>query len=381
MFSVVIILAACLYSEIAISADKIANLNTYTVIQINNDSVNSYKSRAVHLDIRSSQLYILGISSLATKDIKHNQSVWMWTLNTIEGTISETKLKNDKNDSIKIFDIQCLQNTDNGNLIAVITTGNEQSNLVSINHDGKVILIKKLDMESKFSKILPTIDNNLILVGHKSLKSSVLKIDVNGNEIWSKVFDREKHESFVDGIPTSDGGFILIENSGKYEKFFMGESDLFVTKFDSNGNKVDERFLPGRYGSIAQGKDGGFAVVYDKKADSSQDIWIQAYDKQMRPLWSHNITTAKLGLGKFKAAGLANGNYIVAGTVNGKPWVTYLDSNGTRKWDYLSASTDFENGIDIVANGDYCYLISTVIRLNADKALNNYIKVVKFRPN
>jgi hypothetical protein len=379
--TIMLTLGALLCLVLTVMADQIVTLSESMIYTIKDDSFNSYQSKAVNFARNSSQLYVSGTSSLATRDSNRNEGIWMWRVNTIDGTISEIELKNVKNVPIKIFDVQCLQNTNNGTIVAVITAGNDQPMLVRIDVNGEINLLKKLATESDISSIIPTIDNMLLLIGHKSLNSFIIKINDNGTEIWTKEFNRGKHENFVDGIATNDGGFILIENSGKFEKLFMGECSLFVSKFDSNGNKVDERFLPGRYGSIAQGKDGRFAVVYDKKADSSQDIWVQAYDKQLSPLWSQNITTTKLGFEKFKAAGLTNGNYVISGTVKGKPWVTYLDSNGTKKWDYLSVSKDFENGIDILANGDDCYLISTVMRFNADKALNNYVKAVKFRPN
>lgn len=380
-YTLTLITCALLCTVLVATADQIVSLAGSTTYDVKNDTLKSYQSKAAHLNTSRSQLYVSGISSLTIGDRKHNQGFWIWGINTIDGTISKFELKSIKNDSIKIFDVQCLQNTNDGGIIAIISTGNDQSILLRINADGDVISINELASEVNVTKIISTGDNKFILIGSKSLKCFAMKINNNGTEIWTKVFDRGENETFVDGIAAKDGGFILIENSGTFEKLFMGESNLFVTIFDSNGNKIDERFLSGRYGSIAQGKDGGFVVVYDKNADSSQDVWVQSYDNLLSPLWSKNVTTIKLGLGKFKAVGLANGNYVVAGSVRGKPWVTYLDSNGTKKWDYLSVSKDFENSIDIVASGDDCYLISTVMRINADKALNNYVKVVKFRPN
>lgn len=374
------ILFLVLYTVLTVTAaDQIVTITESTISYIKNDSLNNYQSKIIHFNGSKSHLYVSGISSLAIRNIKQNQGIWIWKLNTVDGTISETEFKTIENKTTKIVDIQSIQNMNNSNMIAVVTTENGQPLLVNISIDGEIKLITKLSREKSISKVIVTSDSKLILIGHQSLKSFATKINDAGIEEWSKVFDRGQNGVFIDGIATNDGGFILTENSGKFELFFIGESNLFVTKFDANGNKVDEKFFLGRYGYVAKGNTGTFAVVYDKKTDSSQEIWVQAYDNNLNPLWSQKITGTKFGLERFKIANLVNGNYVVAGSVNGKPWVTYLGSGGVKKWDYLSTYQDFENSIDIATNGNYAYLVSTVIRLNSDKALNNKIKLMKFK--
>lgn len=338
------------------------------------------KHKAIALSSKDNNLYISGPVSLPYKTKKQNRGIFAWEVIKAGELITNIQLPESYAEIGKLLDIKSINNFKNNNLVAAIKNESGESFLINVNKVGKVTVMRKLEPDVEISKIVSNQDGTYILIGSKSLKPLVIRTDGSGKEIWRKFFDRGRNDMIIDCISIDSGGFLLIENSGKVEKFFMGESDLFVARYNSKGEKVNERFLPGRYGSITRGKDGNYAIVYDKSATAEQDIWVQAYDKNLNPLWNQKITTIKFGLERFKIVGLANGNYVVAGSVNGKPWVSYLDSTGAKKWDYLSNEKEFGVGLDLAADGNDCYLVSTIITLNAEKAMINKVKVIKFQP-
>jgi hypothetical protein len=340
----------------------------------------SHLSKAIALSAKDKNLYITGQAALPHKTKKQNSGLFAWGINKPGELATNILLPESYPEIGKMIDISAISSSNSNIIAAVVTNEDGKSFLVNIDKAGKIAVVKKLESEVEISKIIPNQDGSYLHIGRESLKELVIKTDASGKELWRKVFDRGRDDMIVDGISIDSGGFLLIENSGKVLQFFMGESDLFVAIYDSKGERVNERYLPGRYGSIARGKDGNYVIVYDKSASAEQDIWVQAYDKNLNPLWNQKITTIKFGLERFKIVSLANGNYVVAGSVNGKPWVSYLDSTGAKKWDYLSKEKEFGVGIDLVADGNDCYLVSSIITLNAEKAMINKVKVIKFQP-
>lgn len=340
----------------------------------------NYTSLAITLSAKDKKLYISGQMALPHKTKKQNQGLFVWEVNKLGEMATNVLLSESYPEIGKLLEVTSVTSFKNNSIVAAVTNETGKHFLVNIDKSGKVAIAKKLDPEVEIQKIISNQDGSYLFIGRELLKELVIKADATGKELWRKVFERGRNDMIVDGISLESGGFLLVENSGKVEKFFMGESDLFVARYDSKGERVNERYLPGRYGSIARGKDGNYVIVYDKSATAAQDIWVQAYDKNLNPLWNQKITTIKFGLERFKIAALANGNYVVAGSVNGKPWVTYLDSSGAKKWDYLSTDKEFGVGLDLVADGNDCYLVSTIITLNAEKAMINKIKVIKFQP-
>lgn len=340
----------------------------------------SYTSKAIALSTKDHKLYITGQVALPYKTIKQNQGLFFWEVSKSGEMATNVLLSESYPEIGKLLDINAISNSINGRVIASVTNEGSKTFLVNINKAGSVTIVNKLKSEVEIQKIIQYQDGSYLLIGRESLKELVFKIDASEKELWRKVFDRGRNDMIVDCISLDGGGFLLLENSGKVEKFFMGESDLFIARYDSKGVKVNERYLPGRYGSLTSSKDGNYVIVYDKSATAAQDIWVQAYDKNLNPSWNQQITTSKFGLEKFKIAALANGNYVVAGSINGKPHVTYLDSTGAKKWDYLSSDKEFGVGLDLVADGNDCYLVSTIITLNAEKAMINKVKVIKFKP-
>lgn len=339
----------------------------------------NYSNKAIALPVKDNNLYISGPVALPYKTKKQNQGLFVWEVNKSGEMATNVLLSESYPEIGKLLDVSALSSS-KSNIIAAVTNEGGKHFLVSVDKAGKVAIAKSHEPEVEITKIIPNQDGSYLLIGRESIKELVIKTDASGKELWRKAFERGRNDMIVDGISLEGGGFLLIENSGKVEKFFMGESDLFVARYDSKGERVNERYLPGRYGSIARGKNGNYVIVYDKSATAEQDIWVQAYDKNLNPLWNQKITTIKFGLERFKIVSLANGNYVVAGSVNGKPWVSYLDSTGAKKWDYLNTEKEFGVGIDLVADGNDCYLVSTIITLNAEKAMINKVKIIKFQP-
>jgi hypothetical protein len=90
-----------------------------------------------------------------------------------------------------------------------------------------------------FHRIETTADGNFILSGTTSSSGPLLpnlwlvKMDPNGDEIWSKTFGRDNHDHGYSAVQAPDGGYILAGHSGS---FGFNNEDGIVIKTDGSGN-------------------------------------------------------------------------------------------------------------------------------------------------
>lgn len=180
--------------------------------------------------------------------------------------------------------------------------------------------------------IKPVSTGGFIIVGTKELENHdvnmwILRIDENGHQVWEKSYNNGEYSEAVDVRETSDGGFIVggstsaadgscllvkLDSSGdvQWQKPFgqsytdfvysiaittdggfittgcsytdiFSENDLYIVKFDSNGNIEWQRVIDGNYHhedvarSIIQASDGGYVVAgYTQTYADKDDIWI-----------------------------------------------------------------------------------------------------------
>jgi gliding motility-associated-like protein len=115
--------------------------------------------------------------------------------------------------------------------------------------------------------VIPSNDGNLILAGNtNSLNFSgdglIIKTDLNGNIIWSKVIGGTNLDEIWKIIPCSDGGYVTIGGTMSYGQ---GDRDAWITRIDEDGEVMWSDCI-GTYSmdnarDIVQTNNGGFIVV------------------------------------------------------------------------------------------------------------------------
>ncbi|MFC1549998.1 T9SS type A sorting domain-containing protein [Candidatus Neomarinimicrobiota bacterium] len=106
----------------------------------------------------------------------------------------------------------------------------------------------------------------------------LLKLDLSGNIEWSKTYGGEKDDNSTSLVKTSDDGYLLV---GYSDSFNDGSNkDIYVVKVDEEGNEVWTETYGGNGGESASEvintSDGGYAIVgkTDSKGAGGQDIWL-----------------------------------------------------------------------------------------------------------
>lgn len=378
------ILVSLMFCGVASSEVKtIDNIPSVVWERILGDQNYMYENKLLSFTA-SKELLIAGRSLQNKNNDLQKEGIWMWKINEAGHKKIEVNLKNIKvgKTSLLLKTIQSMVLCGDETIMLITKSELDKIIVVKINFKGEVLYSDIIGSTKQISKILATSDGNYLLMGEEGGYPSVMKIDERGKELWSKTFKQNNYGRYIDGISTNDAGFILVENSGASAKSMDNTPDIFIAKYNAKGEKENEKYLSGRNGNIVMGQNNSLVILYDKSHTATQDIWAQAYDKNLAPLWDCNITITPFGFYPFKIAALQNGDYVVAGQIiaSGKTWLSYIDSSGVKKWDYVSPRAVFAVDTDVACTDASCYLVESIPTLQTRETDVRKIKVIKFQP-
>ena len=171
-----------------------------------------------------------------------------------------------------------LVETDNGDFIWIGTTQKDNISTPGLNSDMRVVRSNQLGNliwdflfggeGNDFGNKVITQNNEYLMVGAKGSTFNnngdifLVKINTNGEEIWSKVYGGDSDENAFDIIATNDNGYVI---AGYTFSYGNGKSDIFLVKTDINGNMEWQSAIGGQGDdnakSIIQTADGGFLVA------------------------------------------------------------------------------------------------------------------------
>jgi hypothetical protein len=136
----------------------------------------------------------------------------------------------------------------------------------------------------------PTADGNYVIVGTKcnstidSCAVALLKIDVNGNILWERILWPDSTlagiSTLEDVLELADGTFI---GCGRERSTINGQDAGLVMKMDANGNKIWSRIIdktPGydSFTRITSLSDGGILLTGQMQRDQLSDVWLVKID-------------------------------------------------------------------------------------------------------
>ncbi len=203
------------------------------------------------------------------------------------------------------------------------------------------------------NSILPTNDGQLMIIGYTAsfdasgIDVYMLKVDHDGNELWSKTFGGPLDE-MGGGRQLADGGFILGGNIVDPNDIvadpgaagyggYAGRSNIFITQTDGDGNPLWTQTFGGEQNVMAttgiQSPDGGFVILASIIAypEPGNHIYLLKVDANGQEVWSR--TWADDDASGYDLVPTSGGGYLLTGS--------YLPP-GSEKEDFLFVKTDAE---------------------------------------
>jgi len=186
--------------------------------------------------------------------------------------------------------------------------------------------------------------------------------DSNGTIIWSKTYGDSADAILYCMLATNDGGYIMVGETNYTDSDFpihygtWTDADIAVIKVDSNGNKVWSKVIGGSseddvVSVIAAPDDGCYIVGTTLSNDhdctgnhGGDDVYLVRLDKNGNIVWHNDIGGSGGDQGNYAATD-GSGGVVIAGASNspdgdrthfpsyGCPvWVLQVDSNNNILW-------------------------------------------------
>lgn len=274
--------------------------------------------------------------------------------------------------------------------------------LEKVDQDGKSLWLKQYGNSKRNNMLvalLPTSDGGAILAGSYGLIVNddaglpnkvnydgwVLRIDANGNTLWSKTVGGTKNDAFLAISTTPNGGYILAgytySNDGDVSGNHDGNGtnidsygidsrggDAWLAEIDANGKLLWNKALGGskgeQFNTVAATSDGGFLVAglahspdgdVNGLPDERRVGWLLKTNSHGAKEWSR-VYTDRI----FKASLKTNdGAVLLTGSKNyDNGFILKIDAVGNELFSQLSSSLEKKNGQAITSDGKGNYYIS-----------------------
>ncbi|MEZ4832560.1 MAG: hypothetical protein R2873_11275 [Caldilineaceae bacterium] len=203
----------------------------------------------------------------------------------------------------------------------------------------------------------------------------VRKYDFDGNVIWARQFGSDVYD-VVTGL-AEDGSFIYVTGTtfGALDgQTSSGSQDVFVRKYDSNGNEIwTQQFGTAGYdsvGGIDIGRNGIYLVGTTNAALPEQthlgasDVFIRLFDADGNTVWARQFGTPREDWAADLA--LSDGSvHVIGASLNGPEFqnnnydvrVYSYDENGNHVWTNEFGTEEYEDGRDIEVIGTDLYIV------------------------
>lgn len=209
-----------------------------------------------------------------------------------------------------------------------------------------------------------TLDNNYVVAGHTRTilgdeNFYLLKIDPNGNIIWSNDYGTNGFERCNSVIATSDGGYLL---TGRHndQNDLGGIFDAFCVKTDSFGNLINSKKLNldsnNIWGKHSQEMISGNYLVGADNVDNLSYIFYEL-DNNLDSINSFQITSNSYELKWLWRFYKNSSNNFVFGNNNSIQIFDYL---GNILFDSTISSFPTHGTVEITPTDDYIFVGSTV---------------------
>lgn len=194
----------------------------------------------------------------------------------------------------------------------------------------------------------------------------VTKVDAIGALVWSKTFGGGGNDSARSVSPASDGGYIL---AGHTRSYGAGDADIWLVKLGENGDKQWDRTFGGAgadYGeSVIQAGDGGYIITgatFSYGAGSA-DAWLIKVSADGDMLWDRTFGGNGFDSG-YDVRPTPDGGYAIAGSTRSYGaggsdiWLIKTDAGGNRLWSQTFGGPGWDEGTSLYVNPTGAYAIA-----------------------
>ncbi len=212
-----------------------------------------------------------------------------------------------------------------------------------------------------------TLDSGFVVAGRTNSYGAggydvyVAKFDLNGNVLWTRTVGGTRTDEGLAIAATNDGGCVV---AGTTYSFGYGYGDMYVVKLDANGNLQWTRTVGGsgrdKGHAILQSRDGAYVIVGSTTSfgQDSTDVYVVKLDNTGNLVWTRTVGGISADEG-YAVTESSDSGYVVAGFTEAYGqgshdiYVLKLDKNGNLQWTRtIGGSTGHDEGAAIITTQD-----------------------------
>jgi hypothetical protein len=280
-----------------------------------------------------------------------------------------------------------------GNLVAVGVSNSDIEDLMWISSDFYIVKLNSIGdliWENKYggtqldiaNSIVETQDGGYLIAGMSHSNDNdfignygfgdgkIIKLDSDGNMIWSKNYGGSNQDEIKSIISNLDGTFILIGSTGSSDHDLTGNHgswDVWVMKINQSGDVIWSKNFGGSQEDFGQEvistQDGGFLVGGFSSSNDfdvtgnfgNADYWVLKLDQAGNLLWNKNYGgsmddylygLAETEEGDFGLVGYTySSDFLVTNNYGDLDvWLVKIDSSGNLIWDRNYGGSSSEEG-------------------------------------
>jgi hypothetical protein len=218
--------------------------------------------------------------------------------------------------------------------------------------------------------ICNALDGGYIVVGYKNGPSGwtkgdlwILKINENGDTLWTRMYGGTGEDYGISMHPTLDGNYII---SGINSHQSAGGKDVWLLKVNTNGDTVWTKTYGGTLEDVGYGvnttADSGYIItgyINGTGQWTAGDLWLIRTDSNGDSIWSMMCGSAGEDYG-FDVYETPDHGFIIGGMTGfgagaGDVWLVRTDMNGDTVWTrtYGGSARDAALGLCMIPDGGY----------------------------
>lgn len=189
----------------------------------------------------------------------------------------------------------------------------------------------------------------------------LVKTNQFGEMQWNKTFSDSSLNSCSDLVETSDGGYLLVGNTGMY----LVEANILAIKTDSDGEIEWTKRYGGRdhagANAIVKTLDGAYAIAGDR----SQNFWLIKIDDSGDIVWDQIYV--KSGVEEaYSLVQTSDGGFALAGVISGvidnenyiDSWMIKTDINGNLVWNQTYGGIGDQYIYSLIETSDETFVLA-----------------------
>ena len=214
--------------------------------------------------------------------------------------------------------------------------------------------------------IQQTNDGGFIITGKSSLGNGdyevcLIKTDMNGVELWNKMFSLSGVDVGKSVCQTSDGGYVVTGSTHNFNGMF----EVFIIKTDVGGNQQwVKNYGEGIGQSIQQTTDGGYVICgYEDSISGSRDVYLIKTDGNGTEEWASSFFVGNGDDYGYSVQQTTDGGYIITGSTNSfgnLDWDAVLiktDGVGGTQWTKTFGGSEYDEGYSVQQTTDGGYVV------------------------